>query len=164
LDRFFFKLVVNYSTREEMSTIIDRTTRNEWARPGKVMTGPEIEEWQKLVREVLVAAPVQDYAIRLVMATHPQGEFATQDTNRYIRVGASPRGAQAMVLAGKVRALLDGRYNVGFEDLRRVYLPALRHRILLNFEAQAENIPADQVLAALLNDVKEKADVPVAVR
>src|SRR5204863_4044314 len=100
--------------------------------------------------------PVQDYAIRLVMATHPQGEFAAADTNRYIRCGASPRGAQSMVLAAKVRALLEGRYNVGFEDVRKVYLPALRHRILLNFEAQAENIPSDTVLAQVLNEVKEK--------
>jgi len=163
LDRFFFKLVVNYSTREEMSTILDRTTRNEWPQPTKVMTGPEIEEWQKLIREVIVAAPVQDYAIRLVLATHPQGEFASADTNRYIRCGASPRGAQAIVLAAKVRALLEGRYNVGFEDIRRVYMPAMRHRILLNFEAQAENIPSDQVLAGILNEIKEKADVPITV-
>jgi MoxR-like ATPase len=163
LDRFFFKLVVNYSTREEMSTILDRTTRNEWPKPDKVMTGPEIEEWQKLIREVIVASPVQDYAIRLVMATHPQGEFATSETNRFIRCGASPRGAQSIVLAAKVRALLEGRYNVGFEDIRKVYLPAMRHRILLNFEAQAENIPPDQVLAGILNEIKEKADVPAAV-
>ena len=116
------------------------------------------------LREVIVAGPVQDYAIRLVMATHPQGEFATADTNRYLRFGASPRGAQSLVLAGKVRALLEGRYNVSFEDIRKVYLPALRHRVLLNFEAQAENIPADQVLASILNEVKEKADALPAVR
>jgi MoxR-like ATPase len=164
LDRFFFKLVVNYSTREEMSTILERTTRNEWPKASKVMTGPEIEQWQQLIREVLVAGPVQDYAIRLVMATHPQGEFATPDTNRYIRCGASPRGAQALVLAAKVRALLEGRYNVSFEDIRKVYMPALRHRVLLNFEAQAENIPSDQVLAGLLNEVKEKADATVSTR
>src|SRR5213078_1381419 len=105
-----------------------------------------------------VAPPVQDYAIRLVLATHPQGEFATADTNRYLRFGASPRGAQSMVLAAKARALLQGRYNVSFEDIRSVYLPAMRHRVLLNFEAQAENIPSDQVLAQILNEVKEKAE------
>src|SRR5206468_7507242 len=121
--------------------------------------------WQQLVREVLVAPPVRDYAIRVVLATHPQGEFATPDTNRYIRVGASPRAAQALVLAGKVRALLEGRYNVSFEDIRRVYLPALRHRLLLNFEAQAENIPSDTVLASILNEVKEKApEVVTAIK
>jgi MoxR-like ATPase len=156
-DRFFFKLLVNYSSREEMAIILDRTTRGDWPTPTKIMDGTEILKWQQLIREVLVAPPVQDYAIRLVLATHPQGEFATADTNRYIRCGASPRGAQAMILAGKVRALLEGRYNVSFDDVRRVYLPAVRHRILLNFEAQAENIPPDQVLAAILNEVKEKA-------
>jgi MoxR-like ATPase len=159
LDRFFFKLVVNYSGREELAVILDRTTRNEWPKPNKIMNGDEIEKWQQFIREVLISAPVQDYAIRLVLATHPQGEFAAADTNRYIRVGASPRGAQALVLASKVRALLEGRYNVGFEDIRKVYLPALRHRILLNFEAQAENIPSDQVLAGILNEVKEKAEM-----
>jgi len=156
LDRFFFKLIVNYSGRDEMATILDRTTRSEWPKAEKVMDGAEIRQWQDLVREVLVAPPVQDYAIRLVMATHPQGEFAPPETNRYIRFGGSPRGAQALVLGGKVRALLEGRYNVSFEDIRRVYLPAMRHRVLLNFEAQAENIPSDTVLAHILNEVKEK--------
>ena len=165
LDRFFFKLIVNYSGRQEMATILERTTRGEWPQPERVMTGDEIRQWQQLVREVLVAPPVQDYAIRLVLATHPQGEFATPDANKYIRCGASPRGAQALVLAGKVRALLEGRYNVSFEDIRRVYLPAMRHRVLLNFEAQAENIPSDTVLAQILNEVPEKAaDVGVSVR
>src|SRR5437762_7546229 len=87
LDRFFFKLIVNYATREEMATILDRTTRNEWPKAGKMMTGPEIQQWQQLIREVLVAGPVQDYAIRLVLATHPGGEFAAADANRYIRCG-----------------------------------------------------------------------------
>jgi MoxR-like ATPase len=156
LDRFFFKLIVNYSGREEMATILDRTTRGEWPKAEKVMDGPEIERWQQLVREVLVAPAVQDYAIRLVLATHPGGEFAAADTNKYVRCGASPRGAQALVLAGKVRALLEGRYNVSFEDVRKVYLPALRHRLLLNFEAQAENVPTDAVLQQVLKEVKEK--------
>jgi MoxR-like ATPase len=165
LDRFFFKLLVNYSGRDEMATILDRTTRGEWPVAEKVMDGREIEQWQQLVREVLIAPPVQDYAIRLVLATHPGGEFATGETNKYLRFGASPRGAQALVLAGKVRALLEGRYNVSFEDIRNAYLPALRHRVLLNFEAQAENIPSDQVLEQILKDVKEKgADIVTAVR
>src|SRR5437763_16289110 len=155
LDRFCFKLVVNYSGREEMATIIDRTTRGEWPKPDKVMDGEQIRMWQQLVREVLLAAPVQDYAIRLVLATHPGGEFAAADTNKYLRFGASPRGAQALVLAGKVRALLESRYNASFEDIRQVYLPALRHRILLNFEAQAENIAPDSILADVMNEVKE---------
>jgi MoxR-like ATPase len=165
LDRFFFKLLLDYSGREELATILDRTTKGEWPKAEQVMNGEEILQWQQLVREVLVAPPVQDYAIRLILATHPQGEFATAETNRYIRCGASPRGAQAVVLAAKVRALLDSRYNVSFEDIRRVYLPALRHRIILNFEAQAENIQPDTILAQILNEVKEKApDVMTTVK
>ncbi len=162
LDRFFFKLIVNYSGRDEMATILDRTTRNEWPQPERVMSGAEILEWQSLIREVLIAPAVQDYAIRLVLATHPQGEFAAGDANRFIRCGASPRAAQAIVLASKVRALLQARYNVSFDDVRSAYLPALRHRVLLNFEAQAENIQPDQVLATILNDVPEKAPASAA--
>ena len=93
---------------------------------------------------------------RLALATHPQGPFAADVTNQYIRWGTSPRGVQTLVLAGKVRALLDGRYNVSFEDLRRVYLPSLRHRVLLNFEAQAEGIESDEVLLKVLDAVPEK--------
>jgi MoxR-like ATPase len=158
LDRFFFKLVVNYSTRHEIATILDRTTKGDWPKPVKVMDGAEIRQWQALIREVLVAPPVQDYAIRLTLATHPQGEFAAPETNQYIRCGASPRAAQALVLAAKVRALLEGRYNVGFEDVRVAYHPALRHRLLLNFEAQAENIASDTILTTILKAVKEKAE------
>jgi MoxR-like ATPase len=158
LDRFFFKLIVNYSNRQEIATILERTTKGDWPKPEKVMDGHEIRQWQALIREVLVAPPVQDYAIRLTLATHPQGEFAAPETNQYLRVGASPRGAQALVLAAKVRALLEGRYNVSFEDIRKAYLPALRHRLLLNFEAQAENMLTDTVLAAILRHVKEKAE------
>jgi MoxR-like ATPase len=158
LDRFFFKLTVNYSSRQEIATILDRTTKGDWPKAEKMMDGHEIRQWQALIREVLVAPPVQDYAIRLILATHPQGEFAAPETNQYLRIGASPRGAQALVLAAKVRALLEGRYNVSFEDIRKAYLPALRHRVLLNFEAQAENIAPDTVLAAILRHVKEKAE------
>jgi MoxR-like ATPase len=163
LDRFFFKLVVGYSGRDEMATILDRTTRNEWPKVEKVIDGSEIRKYQQLVREVLVAPPVQDYAIRLVMATHPGGPFAVEAANKYIRCGASPRGAQALVLASKVRAMLEGRYNVSFEDIKQVYLPAMRHRLLLNFEAQAENIPSDSVLEDILKEVKTQvADAPAA--
>jgi len=163
LDRFFFKLLVQYSTREEMSTIVDRTTKNEFPQPDKIMDGPAIQHWQRVARTVLVAPQVQDYAIRLVLATHPGGTFAAGPANRLIRCGASPRGAQALVLAGKVRAMLEGRYNVSFDDIRKVYLPALRHRILLNFEAQAENITSDALLSEIMDVVKEKAP-EVAIR
>src|SRR5207244_11669290 len=164
LDRFFFKLIVNYSGREEMAVILDRTTRGDFPRPERVMDGAEIQQWQQLVREVLVAPPVQDYAIRLGLATHPGGAFAAAETNKYFRYGASPRAAQALVLAGKVRALLEGRYNVSFEDVRRVYLPALRHRVILNFEAQAEGLDTDQVLLEILETLPEKASDEAPVR
>jgi MoxR-like ATPase len=157
LDRFFFKLLVSYATREELSIILDRTTRGEIATPQHIMDGAAIQRWQKFVREVLVAPPVQDYAIRLILATHPQGPYAAKAANQFIRCGSSPRGAQAIILAAKVRAMLEGRQNISFEDVRRVYLPALRHRILLNFEAQAENVAPDTVLTDILAEVKEKA-------
>ena len=122
------------------------------------MDGAEILRWQGLVREVILAEHVQDYLVRLVLATHPGGSLALPITNQYIRWGASPRAAQTVALAAKVRALLDGRYNVSFEDVRRVYLPALRHRVILNFEAQAESIEPDKVLLDLLETVPEKEE------
>jgi MoxR-like ATPase len=163
LDRFLFKLVVGYSTREELATILDRTTRGENPQAQKVIDGETLIRLQGLVREVIIAPHVQDYAIRLALATHPEGPHAEPITNQYIRWGSSPRGAQTLVLAAKVRALLDGRYNVSFEDLRRVYLPGLRHRVLLNFEAQAEGIDADDVLLKVLDGVPEKAPEDRAV-
>lgn len=163
LDRFFFKLVVGYSTREQLATIIDRTTRGVTIEPEKVMDGSEIIRWQQLIREVILATHVQDYIVRLTLATHPDGEFALPVTNEYLRWGASPRGAQSLSLAAKVRALLEGRYNVSYEDVRRVYLPAMRHRVILNFEAEAEGITTDQVLLEILEKLPEKADdMPVA--
>jgi len=156
LDRFLFKLLVPFTTRAELTAIVTRTTRNETPTVNKVMDASEISQGMELVREVLVAAPVQDYAIRLLLATHPNTEYATPDANRFFRAGASPRGAQSLILAGKVRALLDGRFNVSFDDIRKVYFPALRHRVLMNFEAQAENVSSDTALAGILNDVPEK--------
>jgi MoxR-like ATPase len=163
LDRFFFKLVVGYSTREELATIIDRTTRGINVQPDKVMDGAEIIQWQKLIRDVILAQHVQDYIVRLVLATHPEGPLALPITNQYLRWGSSPRGAQTLALAAKVRALLEGRFNVSFEDVRRVYLPALRHRVITNFEAQAEGIDTDHVLLEILEKLPEKAsEVPTA--
>ncbi len=158
LDRFLFKLVVGYSSREDLNTIVDRTTRGERAALEKVMDGSEILKWQGLVREVILAPHVQDYLVRLTLATHPDGPHAVDATNNYVRWGASPRGAQTLALAAKVRALLDGRYNVWFEDARRVFLPAMRHRVLLNFEAQAEGVDPDTVLLDILEKVPDKAD------
>ncbi len=116
------------------------------------MTGQDIMGAQKLVQRVVMAPHVQDYAIRCVLATHPQGEHATEMTNRYVRWGASPRGAQAVTLAAKVQALLDGRFNTAFVDVKKVFLPAMRHRVLLNFEGEAEGVETD----AILRDILEK--------
>jgi MoxR-like ATPase len=158
LDRFFFKLVVGYSSREELNTIIERTTKGVNVTPDKVMDGAEIVRWQQLIREVILAPHVQDYIARLALATHPQGPFAVPITNQYLRWGSSPRGAQTLTLASKVRALLSGRYNVSFEDVRRVFLPAMRHRVIPNFEAEAEGIDTDKVLLEVLQKVPEKAE------
>ena len=162
LDRFLFKLVVGYSSREDLATIVHRTTRDVRIAAEKVMDGSEIMKWQQLVREVILADHVQDYLVRLTLATHPEGPHAPEACNKFLRWGSSPRGAQTLALTAKVRALLEGRYNVSFEDVRRVYLPAMRHRVVLNFEAQAEGIETDQVLLDILDQVKEKSeDMPV---
>ena len=156
LDRFLFKLVVGYSNKEDLMTILDRTTKGVKMSTDVVMDGREILEWQQVVRQVIVADHISDYIVRLNLATHPDGEYATPVTNQYLRWGASPRGAQTVVLAAKVRALLEGRFNVSFEDVRRVYLPAMRHRVVANFEAQAEGITSDQILLEILDQVSEK--------
>src|SRR5205807_9598777 len=155
--RFLFKLVVGYSGRDELATIVDRTTKGVAIKPEKVMDGAEIRQWQRLIRDVILASHVQDYIVRLILATHPQGPFALPITNQYLRWGASPRGAQTLALAAKVRALLEGRYNVSFEDVRRVYLPALRHRVILRFEAPAAGLHTDHDLLDILEKLHENA-------
>src|SRR4029079_12861608 len=139
-------------------TIIERTTKGVYVMADKVMDGPEILQWQQLIREVILAPHVQDYIARVTLATHPDGPFAVPITNQYLRWGSSPRGAQTLTLAAKVRALLSGRYNVSFEDVRRVFLPAMRHRVILNFEAEAEGIDPDKILLEVLEKVPEKAE------
>jgi len=158
LDRFFFKLIVRPSDRAELKTILDRTTTGHKPDVQAAMSGDEILGSQQLVQRVVVAPHVQDYAIRLVLATQPNGPFATEQTNRYIRWGSSPRGAQALSLAAKVRALLEGRFNVSFDDVRAAVLPALRHRVLLNFEAQAEGLETDGVLGDILDKTPQMAE------
>ncbi len=153
LDRFFFKLVVGYSTREELKTILDRTTTGFKPEIRPVMDGDTILRGQDLVRRVVIAPHVQDYIIRIVLATHPAGAFATPSVNKYIRWGSSPRGAQALTLASKIYALLDGRYNVSFDDVKKSTQPALRHRLLLNFEGEAEGLSTDIVLSDVLTVV-----------
>jgi MoxR-like ATPase len=155
LDRFFFKLRVGYSTREEMSEILARTTGAGAPTIEKVLDARGLIEHQQLVRRVPVPEHVEDYAIRCVLATHPRSElsdgaFATPMVNRFVSLGASPRAAQALILGAKVRALLDGRPSVAIEDVQRVALPALRHRVMLNFEASAEQIDTDHVIRNII--------------
>ena len=164
LDRFLFKLLVPYSNRDELRTIIDRTTTDQQPKAESVTNAEGIIQAQELVKRVVIAEHVQDYAIRLVLATHPDGEFAPEVTNRFVRFGSSPRGVQALVLAGKVRAMLDERYHVSFSDIEVSVEPALRHRILLNFEGQAEGIRTDELLSQILEStpktLEQKIDVP----
>lgn len=157
LDRFFFKLIVGYPTREELTEVLNRTTEGEKVTPKKALTGVELMHLQKLVRQVPMATHVKDYAVRLVLATHPKTDTAAPITNQFLRFGSSPRAAQVLTLAGKVRALTQGRFNVSYEDIAAVATPAFRHRLILNFEAEAEGITTDQVVAQILRDVPKDA-------
>jgi MoxR-like ATPase len=158
LDRFLLKLLVGNSSRAELSQILDRTTGGDEAAIEPVLDAERILGHQRLIRRVAIAPHIQDYAVRLVLATHPAGpiggggagEFATPMVGQYVRIGASPRAAQALVLGGKCRALLDGRPAVSIDDVKSVALPALRHRIIMNFEGEAEGITTDRVVQNIL--------------
>jgi len=162
LDRFFFKLVVTYPNHADLVAILDRTTQRDVPKGAKVMDGVTILRWMSFVRDVPVAPKVTDYAVRLILATQPHSEHATDRVNRYVRFGSSPRGAQALLLAGKVNALRDGRFNVGFEDIAKAALPALRHRVLLNFEAEADAVSSDQIISDILATVGNAATQAVS--
>jgi len=153
LDRFFFKLLVPYSNRKELAAILDRTTAGHDPKVSPIVDAERIIAAQQLVRHVAVAPHVQDYAIRLVLATHPSGEFAPEMVSKYVRFGSSPRGVQSLILSAKVRAMLDERYHVSFGDIASSVLPSLRHRLLLNFEGQAEGIVTDSILDEILKEL-----------
>jgi MoxR-like ATPase len=157
LDRFFFKLLVGYPSSSDLTEILTRTTENTRVQVSKVLDGAGVIELQQLVRQVPVASHVKDYAVRLVLATHPKSETAAPVTNQYLRFGSSPRGGQCLVLGGKVRALTQGRFNVSFEDIQAVAMAALRHRLILNFEAEAEGITTDHIISQILKDVPKDA-------
>jgi len=150
LDRFFYKLEVPFPSRDELHSIIDRTTSTQHAEVKRVLTRAQILEMQALVRRVPVARHVQDYAIRVLMATHPNGEEAPDLVKRFVRTGGSPRGAQAMLLGAKVRALFDGRFAASIDDVKATALAALRHRVLLSFEGEAEGVAPDRVINEIL--------------
>jgi len=162
LDRFIAKLNVTYSGREEMITILERTTQGADITPKPAADGAKIVELKAFAQSVIAATHVKDYAVRLVLATHPGGPYATEKANRYVRYGASPRGAQALVLFGKVRALLAGRFNVAFEDVAASAHACLRHRIILNFEGEAEGVSADLIIDDILAQTPRTAGEPAA--
>src|ERR1700726_3771647 len=155
LDRFLFKLRVPYPGREDLHDILDRTTQGTPATVSPVVNGTQILEMRKIVRTVPVAPHVQEHVVKLTLATHPENRENLL-AGKYIRYGSSPRGAQTLILGGKVRALLDGRYNVSMEDIRALMLPALRHRIILNFEAQADGRTPDDLLEEIAGKVCAK--------
>jgi MoxR-like ATPase len=158
LDRFFFKLLVGYPSAAELTEVLNRTTEGLKPQVGKVLGRDILLELQKLVREVPVATHVKDYAVRLVLATHPKTATAVPIANQYLRFGSSPRGAQTLLLAGKVRALAQGRFNVSFEDIQSIVHPTLRHRLILNFEAEAEGITTDTIIDQILKDVPKTVE------
>lgn len=154
LDRFFFKVIVPFPTTNDLIEIANRTTGARAPQPRKVADGQSINDMQMLSRSVPIASHVLAYAARLITATHPEDRNSPPITRQYVRYGASPRGMQALILAGKIMALLDGRFNVSFNDLKLAALPALRHRIILNFEAQAEGIAPDDIVMRIIEMVK----------
>jgi MoxR-like ATPase len=164
LDRFFFKLIVQYSGRQELHEILNRTTAGPQAELTPVLDAERIIAYQELVRRVVIAPHVQDYAIRVSLATHPNGMYAIPMANQFLRVGASPRAAQAITLASKVRALLDNRFHVSFQDIKEVAMPALRHRVILNFEGEAEGMTTDMVIEKILAETPTTVEdsAPVA--
>jgi MoxR-like ATPase len=157
LDRFLLKLRVRYPAIEELNTIIDRTTHARPVTVERVMTGAQVVSFRELIREVPIADHVRALASTIIMATHPLWAHSPEVARRYVRYGASPRGAQALVLGAKVRALAEGRFNVSADDVRALAAPALRHRIILNFEGEAEGLDVD----TLIGQVVESAEAVI---
>jgi MoxR-like ATPase len=157
LDRFLFKVMVPFPSEEDLVRIVDRTTGSDSASASKACTAAEIVEMQRLARSVPIAPHVTAYAVSLLAATHPDQPRAPELVRDYVRYGGSPRGAQALVTAGKIGALLDGRFNVSIDDVRAAALPALRHRVILNFEGEAEGITPEAVIRSILDNVAPPA-------
>jgi MoxR-like ATPase len=157
LDRFFFKLLVATPTQAELREILRRTTGTESGETARVLPQDcvrQIHEMQQLLRQVLIAPPIEDYVVRLIHATQPAAQNgASASVRNYLRLGASPRGAQSVILGAKGNALAEGRVHVSYEDVEKVIYPAVRHRIILNFQAEAENVTADQIIAEVIKQV-----------
>lgn len=150
LDRFIFKLIVQFPSLDELHTIMDRTTQLEVPEISEVLNQERLLQMRMLARDVPVARHVQDYALRILKGTHPDSANALELTKRFVRFGSSPRGGQSILVASKVRALMDGRFNVSTEDVRESAMPALRHRMILNFEGEAEGVASDEILAEII--------------
>jgi MoxR-like ATPase len=163
LDRFLFKLLVGVPTFDDLSAIVDRTTGAQPEPISAVIDGPTILQMRHLAREVPISPTVREFAIRVVLGTHPDSQHAPAQVKQFVRYGSSPRGAQAVVMTAKIKALLAGRYNVAIEDIVEVATPALRHRVLLNFEGQAEGIATDLLVQAVLDKARADAEVKVGV-
>lgn len=163
LDRFFFKLLVPFPTREELTEVVKRTTSTLTHEPKAVATGEDILRMRQIAREVPISDSVLQYALGIVLGTHPDSKEASKEVKQYVRYGSSPRGAQSLVTAAKIHALLDGRYNVSKDDLKASALPVLRHRILMNFESEADGIHVDDVLKQLLIHLDSQDRDPVRV-
>ena len=153
LDRFIFKIMVSFPSEEDLVAIVDRTTGSDLPTAAKVCSAAQIVEMQRLARAVPIAPHVTAYAVSVLAATHPDQPRAPQLVRDYVRYGGSPRGAQALVTAGKIGALLDGRFNVSIDDVRAAALPALRHRVILNFEGEAEGITTEAIIRSILDAV-----------
>jgi MoxR-like ATPase len=157
LDRFFFKIDVPFPSEEDLMAIMERTTGTAQISVGKAASGTDVIAMQQLAREVPIATHVMAYAVRILRGTHPDSDGAPELVGKYVRYGGSPRGAQAMVLGAKIHALLEGRFNVAFSDVQAVAAPALRHRVILNFEGEAEGISTDSVVRAIIAETPTEA-------
>jgi len=164
LDRFIFKLKVRYPDLAQLTAILDRTTESRSAEVQRVMDGEQLLSFRDLIREVPMASHVRDFAARIVLATHADSPIAPEASRKYVRYGASPRGAQAIVLGAKVRALTEGRYNVSVEDIRALARPALRHRVILNFTGESEGIDPDRLIGQVVDSVDEAPPRATAVQ
>jgi MoxR-like ATPase len=153
LDRFFFKLLVKFPSAAELETILDRTTEAIEPHAQPIFDGQRIVELSQLARQIPIADDLRRYGVALILATHPENPLASDKTRRFVRYGSSPRGAQALILAAKIRAILDHRYHVSREDMRACAHAALRHRLILNFEGQAENIQPDDIIDDIMRSV-----------
>lgn len=156
LDRFLFKLHVDFPSKQELKEILRITTGNERPQLSHVITGQEILDMRRIISQIPVAEAVMDYALSLVVATHPEVNGAPDIVRRYVAAGASPRAAQAIIKTARARAMMEGRYNVSFEDVRYVAYPALRHRLITNFEAIADGMTSDKIIAEIMDELDKK--------